>query len=255
MQKYIDIHTHPLKEYYEDPEKEVQNWKENQIDLILATSTDKKEFFEIKNLAEKFSWIKPVYGIHPSFSQGKEDSLFLEKNIQKKPIAVGEIGLDFFYKDNPEKNIQIESFVSQIELAKKWELPVIIHSRNSINEVFQIITQKKYENVKFIFHTFSENLEWAKKLSKLKNIYLSFSGVLTFKNAKKTQEVAKFWSLDKLFLETDSPFLTPHPLRGQKNSSKNIKLVYKYMANLKNIQEKELIEIVKKNFLEVFKNV
>lgn len=250
--KYIDIHTHMFKCYYSDPIKEIKSCLSAGIEIMLMTTSERTEFQEVSFLAEKFEEVYGVYGIHPNCAKGREDGDFLKQNIGKKAIAVGEIGLDFFYHNAPTKSVQVESFVAQIEVAKNIKKPIVIHCREAFGDTWDIISRPEYDNIHFIFHTFSGNAEEAKLVLSRPNTWISISGVVTFKNAKKTQEMVCSVPLNKLFTETDSPYLTPEPFRGKQNSSSYIRYVYQKIAELKGVSEEEVILNVRKNFKKVF---
>ncbi|CAC13187.1 conserved hypothetical protein [Mycoplasmopsis pulmonis] len=248
---YIDLHTHPFKEYYDEPEKEIESWYSQGIKKLFFVSCDYKEMDQVIKASEKYDYIFPVLGTHPSSAAGKKDGEYLAKKITKRTVAIGEIGLDYHHPKNPPRKVQIESFISQLDVALKHNLPVIIHCRETFDDIYEILSNPKYENMQIIFHTFSGNRDWAQKLLN-KNFYLSFSGVLTFKNAQETREVLKITPLEKIFFETDSPYLAPVPYRGKQNKSTYVKEVYKLASEILNIDEQKLIAQVEQNVKKVF---
>lgn len=133
--KYVDIHTHPFKIYFPEPDKEVMEAWESGVNLQLFTATSREEFQEVRELSERFDFVKGVYGIHPISATGREDGEFLAGNIPKNAVAIGEIGLDLYRDTNPPKEVQIASFISQLAVAKRLRLPVVIHCREAFKEL------------------------------------------------------------------------------------------------------------------------
>ncbi|MDC8913608.1 TatD family hydrolase [Metamycoplasma hyosynoviae] len=250
--EYIDIHTHPFKEYYEVPHTEVKKWKAQNMQYMFVNGTSEEDCVELLELCKKEDYLFPVIGIHPSLAKGKQDGKFLESIITKDVIGIGEIGLDYHYDDNPSKEVQFESFTSQLEVAQKYNLVAILHIRDALEDAYNIISNKKYENLKFVFHSYSGDAEFTKKCLKHPNFYFSFSGVVTFKNAKSLQEASKSIPLDRMFFETDTPYLAPAPLRGKPNISPYVEYIYKYVAASRNILEEKLVEQIKQNVKKVF---
>ncbi|WP_371246407.1 TatD family hydrolase [Mycoplasmopsis agassizii] len=253
--KFIDLHTHPYLEYYENPIEEVQSWIDtNELEMIFFTGVSFKEIEEIKTMKKAFpNFVQEVLGIHPMEVKGKDDTNKLTEFISEDTVAIGEVGLDYYYKENPSKEIQFESFIAHIEIAKARNLPVVIHSRDAFNDIFEIISREEYQDVKFIFHTFSgDSFEAERFLKHVKNIYFSFSGVITFKNNHALREACKIVPLDRIFCETDTPYLTPMPFRGKPNKSPYVKYVYEKVAEVKGIDLETLVKQVRKNVKDVF---
>ncbi|BAP39479.1 TatD family hydrolase [Metamycoplasma canadense] len=253
MKKYIDIHTHPFKEYYDNPFEVVNDWKKQNMEKLFIVGTSKDDCIELLELCKKDNnFLYPIIGIHPTLSNGKSDGEFLQSIITDDVIGIGEIGLDYHYDDSPKKNIQIESFESQLEVAKKNNIVAMLHIRDALEDAFEIITQDKYKNLKIVLHSFSGDKEYVKKILPFKNIYFSISGVVTFKNAKSLQEAVLEIPIDRIFCETDTPYLTPTPMRGKPNISPYVSYTYQYIANLKNISEDFFIKQVRDNIKKVF---
>ncbi|WP_051619161.1 TatD family hydrolase [[Mycoplasma] collis] len=248
----IDIHFHPFKEYYNNPTNEINASFKNGLKKIFFVSCSWSEIKEIQNEYMKHKNLFPVYGIHPSSVKNDDDYKILEKAINKDVVAIGEIGLDYHHEKNPDKKIQISSFKKQINVAKKFNLPVILHVREAFEDVYKIITNREYENIKFIFHTYSGNIEWTKKLINHPNFYFSFSGVITYKKNSQTRELIRLISSDKLFSETDAPYLPPENYRGKKNHSYYVKYVVETLALIKNIEYTEMLKIIENNVKKVF---
>lgn len=184
----------------------------------------------------------------------KEEFYALEKNlIDSQAIAVGEIGLDYYHPKNPDKQTQIEAFLAQANIAIKLNLPIVVHLRDAFEDMYELIKEHQLsQKTKIVFHTFSGDKNWAQKFLDL-NCYFSFSGVATFKNAQSTIEAITHIPLDRIFIETDAPYLTPHPFRGKQNHSYYVKYVYEKVAQVKNISLEELAQQIEKNIKKVFK--
>ena len=242
----IDSHAHIIKEYYDIP-KMINYLKENNIIKVLNCATNNDDIKEIIELSNKYeNFLLPAVGFHPEFV----DNYDLEylKNIIKnnKIYAIGEIGLDYYWvKDNKEK--QKELFIKQIELAEKYNLPIIVHTRDSIQDCYDILKDRK---VKGVIHCYSGSIEMAKEFIKI-GFKLGIGGVLTFKNSK-LPEVIKQIDLSYILLETDSPFLSPEPNRGKQNNPSNVYYVAEKIAQIKNMKIEDVIDKTTKNFIEIF---
>ncbi|WP_027120511.1 TatD family hydrolase [Mycoplasmopsis lipofaciens] len=247
--KYIDCHTHPLKSYYKDNFHVIEHSRSKNIVAMMVTGCDPKENEEVKKICKQFDYTFPVIGIHPNCSSGKKDGEILENQIDENIKAIGEIGLDFHYPNTNKKN-QIESLIAQINVAKKYNLPVVIHMRDAYAELYEIL--KNYPDVQFMIHTYSGNLEWAKKFYEL-GCYFSFSGVVTYKNANKTIEVLKWLPIDKILTETDAPYLSPSHKRGELNYSNYVIYTVHYIAGIKQMSVEKFADQILKNAKELFK--
>lgn len=243
----IDTHAHLINEFYEDIDKLLLDLSST-MKAIINVADSYETSVEVLN--NKHKLLYPSVGIHPEHACEYDDSIIskLEKLIKtNKCYAVGEIGLDYHY-DNINKDKQKELFIKQINLANKYNLPVIVHSRDSIQDVFDILKTNKCSGV---IHCFTGSKEMAREYIKL-GYYLGIGGVLTFKNSK-LYEVIKEISLDNILLETDSPFLSPEPYRGKINIPSNVSLVAKKIAEIKGITYEEVIEKTTKNAIKLFK--
>ena len=211
-----------------------------------------------KELAESFKSVYFAAGYHPSdadkFSPDTADKI-KELTLHEKCVAIGEIGLDRYWKENPDIEIQKKCFVSQLEIAKECKLPVSIHCRDATEIMLNILKSNKDKLLYGgVMHCFAGSKETARELLNL-GLYISFGGTLTFKNAANLLEVAEFASLERCLTETDSPYLAPHPLRGTVNQPKNVVLVAEKLAALKNKSTAEIAEIVRQNSLRLFKKL
>ncbi|AXE60492.1 TatD family deoxyribonuclease [[Mycoplasma] phocae] len=251
--KYIDIHTHPFTEYYANPHQTVIEWHKNNMEKLFICGTSREDSVELLELCQKENYLYPIIGIHPTLSQGKSDGEFIERILTADVVAIGEIGLDYHYDNSPSEEIQKISFISQLEIAKKYDLVAMLHIRDALEDAYEIISQPQYQDVRFIFHSFSGDEDFTKKCLKHKNFYFSISGVVTFKNAKQLQEAVKLIPIDRIFCETDTPYLAPTPMRGKANISPYVMYTYQYIANLKNISEETLVKQIQSNVKKVFK--
>lgn len=243
----IDTHCHIYKEYYDNIDEVVNEMN----GYLIVAGTDDKSNLEVIDLVNKYESVYGVIGIQPEeVNKITLDSFnIIESNLNnQKIVGIGEIGLDYYWDDS-NKDYQKEVFCKMMELASKYHKPVVIHSREAIKDTCDIIS--KYPDVKCVLHCYSSSLEIAKELVK-KGVKLGIGGVVTFKNAKKLSEVVKEIPLDYLLLETDSPFLTPEPYRGQQNSPKNVLYVAQKIAEIKGITTDEVLMITTKNAIEQF---
>ena len=248
---FIDTHAHIYKEYYEDPKSIIDNSVVNNINYIINNGCDQltnEEVIESLNNPHIYGAI----GIHPEnvLDYKQEDLDYIEKNLSNpKIIAIGEIGLDYHY-DKSSKEKQIELFEYQLQLAEKYNMPVVIHSREATQDTIDIL--KKY-NVKGTIHSFSGSLEVAKIYIKM-GYMLGINGVITFKNSN-LKDIIKEVPLENIILETDSPYLTPHPYRGQRNEPKYINIIAEFISNLKNITLEELSDITNNNIKKIYPRI
>ena len=227
---YIDTHCHLQKKYYDNIEKVIDNNRKAGIDSIIVSGCEIDEIKEVVEYAKNYRDIYLTLGFHPEYADSITDIdiSWLKEIIKnnKKVIGIGEIGLDYYYsKENKDK--QIVLFRKMLELASALNLPVVIHSRNATLDTINIL--KEY-NLKGIIHCFSGSLETAREYIKM-GYYLGIGGVVTFKNSN-LRDTLKEISLNNIVLETDSPYLSPTPLRGTTNSSKNIPLIAEEISKI-----------------------
>ena len=250
----IDSHCHLDHEpLLSDLENVLKRSRDVGIKKLLTISTSLESFSRIKQIVNKDEMIYGTVGIHPHESKDNiVDSDFIVKNLKenKKIIGIGETGLDFFYK-NSEKDLQLKSFRIHIEASIKTNVPIIIHSREAEEETFNILEEYKDQNLKILMHCFTGSQIFAEKLLNF-NTYFSASGIITFKNAVDLQKVFKSLPLDRILIETDSPFLAPVPNRGKKNEPSFIEFTADKLAEIKNISKLEIIEKTTNNFNNLF---
>ena len=252
----IDSHCHLDHEpLFSDLKNVIQRSKDVGIEKLLTISTSLESFSRIKELIKIDEMIYGTIGIHPHESSkdiitSKEIIKDLREN--SKIIGIGETGLDFYY-NNSEKEKQISSFKQHIEASIETNKPLIVHSRDAEKETFEILNQYKNQNIKILMHCFTGSKQFSEKLLTL-NSYFSASGIITFKNSNDLQETFKSLPLDKILIETDSPFLAPVPNRGKKNEPSYIDFTAAKLAEIKNISKSELIKITTNNFNRLFFN-
>ena len=246
---FTDTHCHIYKEYYESIDNVLENAKDVGINRVINNGCDNKSNKEVLELIDKYPNMYGAIGIHPENVETytEDDIKYIEDNLKKpKMVAIGEIGLDYHYtKDNKEK--QINLFERQLKIAEKYHIPVIIHSREATEDTINCL--KKY-NITGVIHSFSGSLETAKIYIKM-GFILGINGVITFKNSK-LKEVIKEIDNKNIIFETDSPYLTPEPFRGQKNEPARIINIAEFICNLKNIDKSQASIITNENIKRVF---
>ena len=247
---FIDTHCHVLSEYYDNINEVVNQCKKNNVNRIIVNGCDINSNKEVLELVNKYDVIYGAIGFHPTELDDFKDEYFefLENNISNpKIVAIGEIGLDYYY-DNTDKNKQKEIFKRQLDIANKYSKPIIVHSRNSIQDTYNIL--KEY-NLFGSIHCFSGSVEMAREFIKI-GYKLGIGGIITYKNAKNIREVVKDIDLSYILLETDSPYLTPSPYRGKINSPQYIPLIASTIADIKNISINDVSEVTTANAEEIF---
>ena len=252
----IDSHCHLDHEpLLSDLKNVIKRSKEIGIKKLLTISTSIESFYRVKEIVNRDEIIFGTIGIHPhEADKNKINSEFFIKNLNenKKIIGIGETGLDFYY-DNSDRDKQIESFKIHIEAALKANIPLIIHSRNAEEETINVLNEYKKEKLKILMHCFTGSQKFAEQLL-IFNSYFSASGIITFKNSVELQKTFKFLPLDKVLIETDSPFLAPVPNRGKKNEPSFIDFTVTKLAEIKEIEKSKIIKITTDNFNKLFFN-
>ena len=251
----IDSHCHLDHEpLLENLDQVIKRSKNAGITKLLTICTTLDSFTQIKNIVKKDPIIYGTFGIHPHETEGSinvnTDFIIKEVSLNDRIIGIGETGLDFFY-NHSNKERQIDSFKAHIEASIELNKPIIVHSRNAETETYKILKSYKSENLKILMHCFTGSANFAKQLLGL-NAFFSASGIITFKKSIDLQETFKNLPLEKLLVETDSPFLAPIPMRGKKNEPSFIKYTISKLSELKNITDKEIIKITTDNFDNLF---
>ena len=225
------------------------------VELVVDPGCDMKSSRAAVALAERCSFVYAAAGIHPSDCAGigeAEFSALRELCGHEKVVAVGEIGLDYYWKDNPPRAFQQTVFRRQIELAIELDLPVIVHDREAHGDSLSIVLE--YPEVRGVFHCFSGSPEMALELLK-RDWYLGFDGPITYKNAQRAPEVIAVTPLNRMVVETDSPYLSPVPLRGKRNDSRNLPYIIEKLAQWKGVSPEEMTRITWENGLQLFPKI
>ena len=250
----IDSHCHLDHEpLLENLDAVIQRSKDVGIKKILTISTTLKSFEIIKNLVKKDPIIFGTCGIHPHETEKdivNKEMIIDIINDNKKIIGIGETGLDFFYNHSNKKR-QIDSFKEHIEASIQLQKPIIIHSRNAEHETYDTLKLYDKKKIKILMHCFTGSLEFSQKLLSL-GAFFSASGIITFKNSIELQNTFKVLPLDRLLIETDSPFLAPIPMRGKKNEPSFIKYTAQKLSIIKEKSVEEIISFTTKNFDNLF---
>ena len=250
----IDSHCHLDHEpLHENLSAVINRSKEIGITKLLTICTTLESFENIKSIVEKDKMIYGTYGIHPHETVNNKvdkQTIIRSVNENQKIIGIGETGLDFFYNYS-DRERQISSFKAHIEASIELNKPIIIHSRDAEKETFEILSSYKDKKLKILMHCFTGSLEFSKKLQTL-DAFFSASGIITFKNSTDLQNTFKTIPLEKLLIETDSPFLAPIPMRGKKNEPSFIKYTLEKLSSLKEITIEKMSEITTNNFNKLF---
>lgn len=250
----IDTHAHLFYDNFEgEVDQVIDRAGEAGVDYILVPATDLKTAQQVIDLTEKYKMVYGAVGVHPHDSK-EWDKSFIPKieELAKhdKILAIGEIGLDYYYDFSPKEK-QIQAFRDQIELALKLDLPVIIHNRDSDKDMMEIIGSYCGAGLKAQFHCFNGSLEDAMELIGM-NYMVSFTGNITFKNAENLRNILKHIPVSNLMIETDSPFMTPVPHRGKRNEPAYVKLVAEKIAEVHNIRVEDVAKITSYNAFRMF---
>lgn len=251
----IDSHAH-LDDRRFDPDREtlIGSLKDNGIEMVINVGADLKSSRAAVDLAKKYENIYAVVGVHPHSAkdlEGGDLSEIRELLKEDKVVAIGEIGLDFYY-DNSPRDIQRKWFKAQIDLAKELDMPIVIHTRDAAQETFDILKEAAEDGgLRCLLHCYSGSAEMAEEYIKL-GFYISLGGPVTFKNARVSREVAKVVPLDRLLIETDSPYLTPEPYRGKRNEPMYVKYVAERIAKEKGVTYDEVAQATRDNVYRFF---
>lgn len=251
----FESHAHYDDEKFdEDRDSLLSSMPKNGIEYIVNVGANLATTKRTIELTEKYPFIYGAVGVHPSdTAELNEENFAWLKNqcALQKVVAVGEIGLDYYW-DEPERDIQKKWFRRQLALASEEKLPVIIHSREAAKDTLDIMKEMECEKIGGVVHCFSYSKEIAREVLEM-GFYLGIGGVVTFQNAKSIKEVVAYAPLDRILLETDSPYLAPTPHRGKRNSSLYIPLIAEEIARIKEIEYKEVISVTNNNAKEMFR--
>ena len=248
----VDTHVHlNSKKFKDDLPQVISRAREAGVELMIVVGYDHETNIKAIELAEKYPFIYASVGFHPTDARHVKDSdylILIEQLKHKKVVGVGECGLDFYW-DKEHINKQIEVFKKQIELSIEYDKPLIIHMRDASEATFNVLSD--FKDLKGIMHCYSGSPEMAKEFLKL-GLHISLGGPVTFKNGRVPKEVAKIVPIDKLLIETDAPYLSPHPFRGKTNEPARVKLVAEEIARLRDLPYKEVANKTAKNAYKLF---
>ncbi|RTE08088.1 TatD family hydrolase [Paenibacillus whitsoniae] len=244
-----DSHTHlNAEQFNEDQAEVIQRALEAGVTRMVNVGFNRETIPSSIELAEKYDFIYTTVGWHPvdAIDMMPGDLEWIEALCKhEKVVAIGEIGLDYYWDKSP-KDVQQRVFREQIRLARKLGMPIVIHNRDAHQDILQILKEEKAAEVGGIMHCFSGSWETAKQCLEM-NFHISFGGPVTFKNAKQPKEVLAQVPLDRLLIETDAPYLTPHPFRGKRNESAYVRLVAETAAEIRGLSLEELAAITTRN--------
>jgi len=257
-----DSHCHlnllDLSEFDNNLDKVMQEINNAGIKKLVCVAVNLKDFPEIVNIQKKYNWIDISVGVHPNedfnvnlYEEYQEILKLAQENIKNNLVAIGETGLDFYRSEKSLIDKQKQRLENHIECAKQVKRPLIIHTRSAKDLAVEILSQNQAYDVGGVMHCFTETWDIAKKALDI-DFYISFSGIVSFKNAVELQEVAKKVPNDKLLIETDSPYLAPVPKRGKPNYPHYVKHVAEKLAELRNTSYNEILEISYNNYLKLF---
>ncbi|MGG7622139.1 TatD family hydrolase [Bacillus coreaensis] len=245
----FDTHVHlNAEQFSEDLNEVIDRARMEGVQNMVVVGFDRPTILKAMELIEEYDFIYASIGWHPvdAIDMRDEDLVWIEE-LAKHPkvVAIGEMGLDYYWDKSP-KDVQQDVFRKQIQLAKKLKLPIVIHNREATADIVTILKEEKAAEVGGIMHCFSGSVEVAKECVEM-NFYISLGGPVTFKNAKKPKEVAQEIPLNKLLIETDCPYLAPHPYRGKRNEPSYVKLVAEQIAELKGLSYEEVSQVTTEN--------
>ena len=251
----FDTHAHYDDEAYEEDREDILKLiRQDGVGLVTDVGATIASTKKAVALSEQYDFIYAAVGMHPEGVEELTDQdmdWLCELAKREKVVAIGEIGLDYYYED-PKRDIQKIWFCKQLEVARKTGLPVVIHSRDAAQDTLDIIKEEHGEQIGGVIHCFSYGKEMAQVYLDM-GFYLGIGGVVTFKNGKKLKEVVKYTPIERIVLETDAPYLTPEPNRGKRNASHYLKYVAQEIAQLKGMTAKEVIAVTTKNAKEMYR--
>lgn len=251
----FETHAHYDDEQFDkDREELLDSMEKNGIGTIVNIGSNMETSRWTVKAADKYPFLYGAVGVHPSDTgEMKTEDLAELKKYASNPkiLAIGEIGLDYYW-DEPERPIQKKWFEAQMELARETKLPMVIHSRDAAKDTEDMMRAARAEEIGGVVHCFSYPKEMARKFLDM-GFYLGIGGVVTFKNSRTLKEVVSYAPLDRILLETDSPYLSPEPNRGKRNSSLNLPYVAEQIAALKGISTKEVIEVTEQNARNMYR--
>lgn len=249
--KLVDTHTHIYGDKYNSDFFEVLKRTKEELEFIVSIGYDLESSKKSVELSNKYDFIYSTVGIHPvdikEYNDEVEKELIAMVKNNTKVVAIGEIGLDYYWMEDP-KEIQQDVFRKQLNISRETKLPVVIHTRDALEDTLKILSE--YKDIGGILHCFPGSYDSVKSL--LDRYYVGVAGVVTFKNNKKTQEMVKQVPLDRVVIETDCPYLTPEPFRGHRNEPTYVKYVAEKIAEIKGISYEEVVKVTTENAKAIY---
>jgi len=251
---YIDTHCHlDFDEYKGDRAEVIKRARQANVEYLINIGTTLESSKSSVELAGQYDFIYASCGIHPYYSADVDEKMLnnlKELALNKKVVAIGEVGLDFFKSLVPEEK-QEETFVKFINLARQLDLPLIIHNRDAHSRILEILRNNFFPPVKGVLHCFSGDLNFTQTVLEM-GFYVSFTANITFKNAHSLREIVKSIPLEKMLIETDAPFLAPQDFRGKRNEPSYVKYVARTIAEVKGLDAEEVARVTTQNALDLF---
>ena len=258
--EFFDSHSHYNDEKFNEDREQIikETYEAGVTKFVCAGYNIDSSVFSLE-ISKKYEFIYSICGISPNDIPQSEKQLWkdiaeiskiVKENKSKKLVAIGEIGLDYYW-NNENKELQKQAFIKQIELANELELPIVIHSRDASVDTIDIIRNNKVEK-SGIFHCCQLNQELVRQALEL-GYYISFAGPITFKNSKNAPDIIKMVPIDKILIETDSPYLSPEPNRGKRNDCRNVRYVAQKIADVKGLTVEEVAQKTYENAIRIFK--
>lgn len=253
----FDTHAHYDDKAFDADRDQLlsEGLKAGGVRYVISCGADLKSSEKAIALAKKYDYIYAAVGVHPEevgrLELEDSSSIFNMAFSCEKVVAIGEIGLDYHFKENPSPSVQQDWFVEQIELSKELGLPIIVHSRDAMQDTYDILEDYKKGMIGGVIHAYSGAPEMARKFVEL-GYYLGIGGMVTFDNARRVLDTVKEIPLDHLLIETDCPYLSPVPNRGKRNDSRNLKYVVEKIAQIKGISAEEVEKVTMQNAIDLF---
>jgi TatD DNase family protein len=253
---FVDSHCHldrlKLEKYEDGLDGAMQAARDAGVDKMLCVAIDLEHINDVLSISEQYPDIYASVGVHPTSHEGEEPTVERLVSLAEHPkvIAIGETGLDYYYGEET-KQVQQSRFINHLNASRATSKPVIVHTRDAKEDTLAIISEHGDPSIAGVLHCFTEDLDMALRAIEL-GFYISFSGIVTFKNAKELQEVAKSIPMERMLIETDSPYLAPIPFRGRPNEPKYVPEVAKFIAELRGMSVEDVARITGDNFTELF---
>ncbi len=254
---FIDSHCHldrlKLSPYNDQLDGAIEAAQDAGVDTMLCVAIDLEHIEQVLSIAANYPSIYASVGVHPTSHEGEEPTLqrLIDLSKRDKVVAIGETGLDYYYGEETS-TVQRERFITHLKASEAVQKPVIVHTRDAKEDTLSLIEQHSDRSIGGVLHCFTEDWDMAKRAMDM-NFYISLSGIVTFKNAVELQDVARKMPLDRLLIETDSPYLAPVPFRGKPNEPKHVVEVAKFVAELKGLTVEELAKATSDNFKRLFR--